>query len=208
LYDIFTSLNKLRFHGWYKDVFIANNINLTRNLSGAFKSMTIRSASDTSMLCVIGNFDVTAQSGSFTFPSAGTWYDYLNGNTITATGSSQSFTLQPGEFHIYLNRNLVNAVTTPVIDINNPGNELQLFVFPNPVTGSSVAEIYVPGRSNVQMALWDVQGRKAADIFTGALSRGKHTLSLSGKTDKLPAGIYLLKVQTKNKSQSVKVVIQ
>ncbi|HEY6063264.1 MAG TPA: alpha-amylase family glycosyl hydrolase, partial [Chitinophagaceae bacterium] len=88
LYDIFTSLNKLRFHSWYKDVFIANNINLTRNLSGAFKTMTIRSATDSSMLCVIGNFDVTPQTGSFTFPSGGTWYDYLNGNTITATGAA------------------------------------------------------------------------------------------------------------------------
>ena len=112
LYDIFTSLNKLRFHPWYKDVFIANNINLTRNLAGAFKNMTIRSATDSSMLCVIGNFDVTAQTGSFTFPAGGTWYDYLNGNTFTATGAAQNITLQPGEFHVYLNRNLINAVVT------------------------------------------------------------------------------------------------
>ncbi len=53
LYDIYTSLNKLRAHGWYKDIFIANNINLTRSLGGAFKTMTIRSALDSSMLCVI-----------------------------------------------------------------------------------------------------------------------------------------------------------
>ena len=68
LYDIYTSLLKLRAHGWYKDVFIANNINLTRNLSSGFKWLTIRSALDTSMLCTIGNFDVTAQTGTFTFP--------------------------------------------------------------------------------------------------------------------------------------------
>jgi 1,4-alpha-glucan branching enzyme len=207
VYDIYSSLNKLRAHPWYKDVFIANNINLTRNLSGVFKTMTIRSATDSSMLCVAGNFDVTAQTSSFTFPTAGTWYDYLSGNTFSATGAAQSITLQPGEFHIYLNRNLVNAVTTPVIDINSPGNALQVFVYPNPVENNSVTEIYVPEKSSVQVDLWNVSGQKAAVIFTGILAKGKHTVSLSAKTNNLPAGIYLLKVQAKNKSQAVKVLL-
>ncbi|MEI9909456.1 MAG: hypothetical protein WDO71_07200 [Bacteroidota bacterium] len=70
LYDTYTSLNKLRFHPWYKDVFIANNINLTRNLSAAFKTLIIRSGTDSSMICLAGNFDVTPQSGTITFPSA------------------------------------------------------------------------------------------------------------------------------------------
>jgi hypothetical protein len=208
LYDIYASLNKLRFHPWYKDVFIANNINLTRNLSAAFKTMIIRTATDTSMLCVIGNFDVTAQTSTFTFPSAGTWYDYLNGNTYTATGAAQSISLQPGEFHVYLNRNLINAVTTPVIDINNPGNALQAVVYPNPVEANSVTEIYVPERGNVQVDLWNVQGQKVQVVFTGISAKGKHTISLSAKTNNLPPGMYLLKVQSKNKTVSIKILLQ
>ena len=43
-----------------------------------------------------GKFRCSPQTGSVTFPSAGTWYDYLNGTTITATGSAQSFTLAAG----------------------------------------------------------------------------------------------------------------
>jgi hypothetical protein len=133
VYDVFSALNKLRFHSWYKDVFIANNINLGRSLSGAFKTMTIRSALDSSMLCVVGNFDVTAQTGSFTFPVAGTWYDYLGGGTTTATGSAQNITLQPGEFHVYLNRNLTNAVITSTGSTGANVNQLQAEVYPNPV---------------------------------------------------------------------------
>ncbi|MEI9806399.1 MAG: hypothetical protein WDO16_00230 [Bacteroidota bacterium] len=119
VYDTYSSLNKLRFHPWYKDVFIGNNISLTRSLAGGFKNITIRSAADSSMICVVGNFDVTAQAGLFTFPSAGTWFDYLNGVTFSATGAAQSLALQPGEFHVYVNRNVSNIATTPVIDINN-----------------------------------------------------------------------------------------
>jgi len=208
VYDIYSSLNKLRYHGWYKDIFTGNNINLTRNLGGAVKSITIRSATDSSQLVVIGNFDVAAFTTSFTFPAAGTWYDYLNGNTFTATGSAQPISLQPGEYHVYLNRNLTNAVTTPVIDINNPGNTLLLFIYPNPVDDNSIAEVYIPERGNIMMDLWNAQGQRVKTIHNGILAKGKHTISLSDKTRNLPAGVYMLKVQAKNNSRSVKVLIK
>ncbi|HZI54046.1 MAG TPA: alpha-amylase family glycosyl hydrolase, partial [Chitinophagaceae bacterium] len=206
VYDVYSGLNKLRYHSWYKDVFIANSITLTSSLGGAVKSIIIRSATDSSQLIAIGNFDVAAQTASLTFPTAGTWFDYLNGNTITATGAVQSILLQPGEYHVYLNRN-INNVATPVIDINNPGRSPQLFVYPNPVQNSSVAEIFVPERGNVQVELWNAQGQKVKNVFTGSLARGKHTMLLSDKTNNLPAGVYLLKVQTKNKTRSLKILI-
>ena len=123
-----------------------------------------------------------------------------------ATGAAQSLTLQPGQFHVYLNRN-INNVPTPVIDINNPGNSLQLFVYPNPVQKSSIAEIFVPERGNVQADLWNMQGQKVKNVFSGSLVRGKHTLRLSDETDNLPAGVYLLKVQTKNKTRFAKILL-
>ncbi len=208
LYDIYTSLNKLRFHPWYKDVFIANNISLTRSLGGAFKSMSIRSAMDSSVLCVVGNFDVTAQTGSFSFPVAGTWYDYLNGGTFTATGTAQSITLQPGEFHVYLNRNLVNAVVTPVSNNTIQGSQLQAAVYPNPVQANAILEINVPQTGKVQVDLLNNMGQKITTIFSANLSRGKHNLPLFDKINNLPAGIWLLNIQSANISITVKLVIQ
>ena len=208
LYDIYASLNKLRFHPWYKDVFIANNINLTRSFSGAFKSMTVRSATDSSILCVVGNFDVTPQTGSFTFPVAGTWYDYLNGGTFTATGTAQNMTLQPGEYHVYLNRNLINAVTTPVTNNNTPGSQLLASVYPNPAQSNSILDIDVPQTGKVQVDLLNNLGQKLTTVFAGNLTRGKHRLPLTDKINNLPAGTYLLNVQSVNKSTPVKLVIQ
>jgi hypothetical protein len=208
LYDVFSSLNKLRFHPWYKDVFIANNISLTRSLGGAFKSMTIRSATDTSMLCLIGNFDVNPQTGSFTFPSAGTWYDYLNGNTFTTTGSAQSITLQPGELHVYLNRNLINAVVTSVGGLNGSVNQLTGFVFPNPASPSSALDINVPETGKVQVDLLNAFGQKVKIILSERLTKGKHHILLTDKINNLPAGTYLLNIQVANKSIPVKLMIQ
>ena len=55
--------------------------------------------------------------------------------TVTASAGGQSVTLQPGEYHVYLNCNLANVVTTPVIDLNNPPADLVAMVYPNPVSG-------------------------------------------------------------------------
>ncbi len=208
LYDIFSSLNKLRFHSWYKDVFTANNINLTRNLSGAFKTMTIRSATDSSMLCVIGNFDVLSQTGSFTFPSGGTWYDYLNGNTVTATGAAQNITLQPGEFHVYLNRNLTNVVITPVSGLNGSGNQLLATIYPNPSHSISVLDLYVPQNGPVQVDLLNKLGQKIKTVFSGTMTRGKHSLELTDKINNVPSGVYLIRIQAANKVLPVKLVRQ
>lgn len=107
LHDVYSSLLRLRNNPYYSDVFASNQI--TYNLNGAFKWMQVTQS--ISSLVVIGNFDVAVQNGSVTFPSPGMWYDYLNGTTIIATGASQSFTLQPGEYHVYLNRNAALPVT-------------------------------------------------------------------------------------------------
>lgn len=208
VYDIFSALNKLRFHQWYKDVFIANNINTSRSLSGAFKTMTIRSALDSSMLCVIGNFDVTAQTGSFTFPAAGTWYDYLGGGTISATGSAQNITLQPGEFHVYLNRNLTNAVITSTGGAGINDNHLRAEIYPNPVQASSVLEITVPETGVVQAGLLNSAGRQIKTLVNARLVKGVHKFLLDSKTTNLTAGIYLVKVQTGRKTTVVKMLVQ
>jgi hypothetical protein len=208
LYDIYTSLLKLRLHHWYKDVFIGNNITIERSLGGGFKWLKLRSAADSSQLVIVGNFDVTGQTSQVTFPTAGTWYDYLNENTFTATGSAQSITLQAGEFHIYLNRNLVNAVTTPVIDITTPRHTLAATVYPNPASTASILEVEIPETGKTQVVLINSLGQQLEVIFSGIMTKGKHRLALVDKINNLPAGLYLLKVQSKNETGLVKMMIQ
>jgi hypothetical protein len=209
LYDIFSAMNKLRFHPWYRDVFTANNISLTRTLSGAFKSMTIRSATDSSMLCVIGNFEVTAQTGTFTFPSGGTWYDYLGGGTFSATGSAQSITLQPGEMHVYLNRNLVNAVVTssgggPAL----PADRLSASLYPNPVVPSSTLVVNMPKTGPADIQVFNAAGQQLTTLFSGNLVKGVHRIAVAGKMDNLPAGSYWIKIVASGQMIPVSVIIQ
>jgi hypothetical protein len=195
LHDVYASLLKLRAEPRYKDVFIANNISVSRSMSAGFKWMTIRSATDSSMLCVIGNFDVNPVTSTFTFPSAGTWYDYLNGTMITTTGAAQSVTMQPGEYHVFLNRNITNAVITPVTNLNGNGSVLFLTSYPNPVQPNSVIEIYTPVSGKVEIELLNGLGQRIATLHSGFLSKGNHILQFKGVSS-LAAGNYLIKASS------------
>lgn len=209
LYDIYSALNKLRFHPWYKDVYVANAVSIDRSLAIGFKFLRLRSANDTSCVVVIGNFDVVQQSGTVTFPVAGTWYDYLNGGTFTATGTAQNITLQPGEYRVLLNRNLTNAVVTSTggtASVSASG--LSASLFPNPANSNSVLEIDVPETGKVQIELYNQLGQRIKTVFSERLLKGNHRISLTGKVDKLPAGSYLLTVQQAGVNVSVKMIIQ
>lgn len=50
---------------------------------------------------VVGNFAVTPQTASITFPSTGAWIDNITGTTYNVTTATMTMTLAPGEYHVY-----------------------------------------------------------------------------------------------------------
>jgi len=204
LYDIYSALLKLRFHPLYKNGFLTDRV--TQNLGSAFKWLQI--TTDTSNICIIGNFDVIPAPGMVTFQNAGTWYDYLNGNTFTATGTPQNITLQPGEFHLYLNRNVTNVVTTPVTNINNQPLTFKVNVYPNPLIENGVLEIENEELGAASMQLYNESGQKVFERSLGVLSKGLHKISLDKSERKnFSPGIYLLRISVKNSAQTQKLLL-
>lgn len=107
LYDVNRVLMQLRKNPLYSPLFVSNSVQY--NLSGFVKWMKI--SQGITGIVVIGNFDVATQTGSVSFPFGGTWYNYMNpGQTFNATGGSQSFTLAPGEYRVYLSSFVVVPV--------------------------------------------------------------------------------------------------
>ena len=204
LYDIYSALLKLRFHPLYKNGFMTDRV--TQNLAGAFKWLQI--TTDTSNVCIIGNFDVNTTTSTVTFQNAGTWYDYLNGNTFTATGTPQTITLQPGEFHLYLNRNVTNVVTTPVTNINNQPVTFKVYVYPNPLIENGILGIENEESGAASMQLYNESGQKVFEKSLGVLAKGVHKISLY-KTERksFSPGIYLLRISVKNSVQTKKIIL-
>lgn len=107
LFNVYSKLFKLRNVPNFLPTFVTNDV--TYNLGSGFKWLKVNS--DSLEIMVIGNFDVTPATGTVTFQNGGTWYNYLSGGTRTATGAEETITLQPGEYYVYLNREVNNFIT-------------------------------------------------------------------------------------------------
>ena len=98
-------------------------------------------------------------------------------------------------------------MTTPVIDLTSPRHTLAATVYPNPVSSASMIEVEIPETGNTKIILVDTEGQHAGVVFSGVLFKGKHRLPLNNKINNLAAGMYLLKVQSKNQTGLVKIII-
>jgi 1,4-alpha-glucan branching enzyme len=205
LYNVYSVLLALRNHPAYKNGFTTDRI--IYNLSGSFKWLKL--TTDTSDVLVVGNFDVNAVTGSVAFQHAGTWYDYLTGQTITANGIAQSISLQPGEYHVYLNRNITN-ILTPVTDPDNLGGNTRLSIYPNPVTSNSTAiEYELPANTGVMVSLLNAYGQRIAQRNEGLKAKGTYRLPLQALVSyTLPAGVYLVELRFGTRSLVRKLIMK
>jgi 1,4-alpha-glucan branching enzyme len=203
IYSTYSNLLKLRFHPWYKEAFMSGIID--RSLSGSVKWIRV-SSGDSSHLFAVGNFDVVPQTASVTFQTTGTWYDYLNNVTITSTGSAQNINLQPGEFHVYVNRNVNNLAATPVSNIPWNGNDLEAKIYPNPASFDFTVEANVPESGALRIDLYTTLGQYVTTLYNGFLTKGTHQLALKKKN--ILNGVYYVKITTKSKTKTIQVTFQ
>ena len=116
IYNVVSNLNRLRNNPIFSALFTSSNI--TSSLTGFFKWIKITQG-DVSIM-VMGNFGVTAQTATVTFPNAGVWKDYFNLDSITTNGAAQSVTLNPGEYKVYTNQYVAPSVS--VINLTGTNN--------------------------------------------------------------------------------------
>ncbi len=207
LYDTYTKLITLKTNPKYLTTFTSNNV--TWNTNASFKSLIIND--DSLKVVVIGNFDVTPQASSITFPVAGTWYSYLTSDTKTATGSAENITLQAGEYYVYTNKNLNNtSVPTAIGGPSNLLNNATIVISPNPVMQNAVVQYYLPESGMVTIAVKDINGTTISNLFTGFKAKGNQTLAFANTTFKAASvsnGMYILQLSVNGKSKMEKFMI-
>ncbi|MEJ7911754.1 MAG: alpha-amylase family glycosyl hydrolase, partial [Chitinophagaceae bacterium] len=203
VYDVYSKLIKLRFHKLYKETFLTGTID--RSLNGGFKWLRV-SGGDTSHLMVVGNFDVIPTSGTVTFPKAGTWYDLQNNTSMAATGAQQTISLQPGEYHVYLNRNLNDSSITTAPQ--TPANSLEAKVFPNPVTAGFTLELDLPQAGQTKVVLISTAGQVIKVIRESVLPPGKQRININRKALPAAAGVYYFRIVAGSQTKILKVSLQ
>ncbi len=206
LFDVYAKLIKLKLTPNFKSVFTTNAV--TWDLAGNVKSLQLND--DSLKVVVLGNFDVTTQTASITFPTSGTWYSYLTNATINATGNVQQVVLQPGEYFVYTNRNLNNTVVTAISPGGSVAEDLQISIRPNPVSSQATISYFLPVSAKVTITLTDIQGRNLGKIFEGFRPKGQQQVSF--QTAQLPSGssgngMYFLKIVYDKKAITEKLIL-
>jgi glycosidase len=184
----------------------------TYSLTGNAKYLQVETDSLTAM--VVGNFDVAAASESVTFANSGTWYDYLSSDSVAATGGAQSINLAPGEYHVYLNKNLNATVdTTHDTTTTTPptSSNLTLKISPNPVVSSVTTVTFnLPADASVTLVVYSISGKRLWTLDLGDRSAGKYTLpagQLPVDPSGMPAGYYILQMITSNGTTHVPFLV-
>ena len=111
LYNAYKSIIQLRL----SNTAVFNNTSFTYDFnSGLVKLFQIADPNASGLKVVaIANLDVDARTKTVTFQSTGNWTNYISngigaglngatGNNFNLTAASQTITLQPGEYHIYV----------------------------------------------------------------------------------------------------------
>ena len=207
LYDVYAKLLQLRNIPNYLSTFVTDDINY--KLDGAFKWLQV--SSDSLKIMVIGNFDVTTTTGTVTFQNAGTWYNYLNGGTRTASGTAENITLQPGEYYVYSNRNVNNLTPTPVRNIENVINNMRVSLFPNPVNREATVQYDLPESGKVEISVINNVGQQVASLFSGFKLKGVQSIPLNSQlfnAGKISTGTYLLKFNVNGKIKIQQFIVQ
>lgn len=120
-------------------------------------------------------------------PGTGTVNLYLAGHQGSTGGANTDLVLTSVEM-------------TSVIDdeLNLPTKIAVLNNYPNPFNPQTTIHFEIPNSSHVRLEIFDIQGKKVANLFDGIGEAGKHNLVWNGSQQ--PSGIYFCRLVTDNES--------
>ncbi|WP_231403128.1 alpha-amylase family glycosyl hydrolase [Hymenobacter guriensis] len=205
LYDVYRSLITLRTS---QPVFENTSATFAQNASGAVKTIHLSDASLS--MTVLGNFDVIAKTVSPEFQAAGTWYNYLDGTSLTVAAAdvNKQLTLQPGEYRVYLSKKIaVPSGTVLPTTTERAALALSFTAAPNPA-GSAVRLKYtLPQATPVSVSVVNVLGATVRTVPAATKqATGAHELTIP--VQDLANGVYIVRLQAAGKVATTRLMVQ
>ncbi len=154
---------------------------------------------------VLANFDISSRSVNPSFPSAGTWYEYLSEDSLTVTDPFQPLTFQPGEYRLYTSKRVERVTDNVITNINPDLDDATFTLFPNPVQIG--AELIIEAE--------EFNGERLSAVKLRSVIGTEHLISAYQHGTKLsfvipvhvPKGIYMIHVKVSDREIVEKVLI-
>jgi hypothetical protein len=122
--------------------------------------------------------------------------------------------VQPGTRYDYVlvaHETNGSTVSSQRMSVVVPAAELALRPnVPNPFVSATMVGFTLPQSGHVDLAVYDVAGRRVATLFTGVKGAGDHSVPWNGVGDdgrRVSAGIYFCRIQAGNTSATRKLVV-
>lgn len=174
------------------------------DLQGTVKYVRLRHP-DTDVV-IIGNFSVNNTNQTFDFPVDGTWYDFFGESEITVSGGQHSFDMVPGEYRIFTTRQFTIGTSSENEWTGDDPVSFKLHQnYPNPFNPSTNIMFDVPETGLVKLEVFDITGRKVADLVNGVRTQGSHTVSFDASD--LSSGIYFARFTAAGSVQTQKMML-
>ncbi len=191
LYNLWSKLIQLKKQ---EPIFKTDNFTLdVANPNGLKKIQLTDEASNPTIkhLNIIGNFGVTAQNINPDFQQQGTWYNFANDNeAVNITNTSESITLQPGEFKIFSSSQV--TLSTDYEFLNSI-----VSLAPNPVKDE-----FKINTATTKVTIYDIVGKLVKEF------RGDFSQNSSYNISDLSASIYIVKIEANLGTLTKKIIKQ
>lgn len=210
LYEVYSSMNRLRRQ--FPNAFNRNTVTTGTSFgSNLWKTLVLNHTS--LQVVVVANFNTFQNTATVTFPSNGTWYDYLTpGNlTINVAGGSQSITLPAGGYKVYTNQLVPGGTVTDTRDVIATNSDFKLKVYPNPVQQQATLTYELPKSGQVSIQLINLQGQVVATKAMGFQLKGPQVFEINRQNfglSTLTPGQYVLQVRVDNTVRYEKIMMQ
>lgn len=143
------------------------------------------------------NFNSHDQVIDLNFPESGQWWEYLSGEILNLSGTTQSgYTIPASTARIFVNEkqwvDVDNNVTLPT--------EYALYqAYPNPFNPSTTVRFDLPEATEVHVNIYDIRGRLIWSNEGMSYEAGKHQVSWNGNSlnqEQQATGVYILELRT------------
>jgi hypothetical protein len=214
-WDYFLDIDRHRTYLVYK---LLNNLKTSQpvfstttysySLSTPLKSIQL--VHSTMKADVLGNFGLVPLSIDPAFPQTGKWYEYFTGDSITVSNVDDLILLQPGEYRLYTTKRFPSPkLILGLNDLNTSSSDHFVAIYPNPSSGDFNIEIKSSYPASAAVSIYNLTGKLLRIVRTDISVSGYQSVIWDGRSANgtpVPAGIYIVKVLTGLRSETLKII--
>ena len=152
---------------------------------------------------IVGNFDVQTRNIRPSFANSGVWYNFFGGDTLNLSSTDTTFSLEPGEFHIFTSKKFEapeGDLLGNISDGTQGGDgkipdQFNLYQnYPNPFNPSTTIRYDLPVAAEVTLQVYNILGREVMNLSLGEQSPGTNK-DIKLNFASLSSGVYLYRLQ-------------